>query len=303
MFFSPNGNPPKSNNGTTNDFIEVYKRVPVANPNLTYVSNINDYYSTKQREYVKDIVPLTYPTVIPNLYTINTEGAVFNLETHSYCTPYDHGEGYICVSLRNTEGYPKGFLVHRLVAYQFRNPPINTVDGLKVYNVNHIDGNRKNNNAGNLEWVPIHVNNQHSRYILNDGANVFRDTGRPIVDANFVHRVCMMFVEGKSNTQIMNELGMQINNANHTLLRDIRGGYTWKDITSQYDFDRSSKKHAYTAEEKDKIAELMKSGKSVKEIFAIMQGREYVASTDRLDSSYRTIQSIQVKLRKEGYNV
>ena len=205
--------------------------------------------------------------------------------------------------MRNTEGYPKGFLVHRLVAYQFCNPPINTVDGLKVYNVNHIDGDKTNNTAGNLEWVPIYVNNQHSRYILNDGANVFKDSGRPIVDANFVHRVCQMFEQGKSNTQIMNELGMTIDNANHTLLRDIRGGYTWKDITSKYNFDRSSKKHAYTNEEKARIEELMISGKTVKEIFTIMQGREYIASTDRLDSSYRTIQTIQVKLRGKGYTV
>jgi hypothetical protein len=39
------------------------------------------------------------------------------------------------------------------------------------------------------------------------------------------------------------------------------------------------------------------------EVFKIMVGRDYVASTDRKDSSYRTIHSIREALRRKGHNV
>ena len=257
-----------------------------------------EVYRKVSTDYYNNPTMLLYPG-IERIYYIYPYGGIYNLDRGIFCKPFISSTK-ILVRLNTTDNELKNFQLKNLIAYQFCNPPYKTLKELEKYKVIHLDNNPFNVLPYNLQWVLKEI---PPRFNLNDNYDIFVNAGRPIVDANFVHRVCMMFVEGKSNTQIMNELGMQINNANHTLLRDIRGGYTWKDITSQYDFDRSSKKHAYTAEEKDKIAELMKSGKSVKEIFAIMQGREYVASTDRLDSSYRTIQSIQVKLRKEGYNV
>jgi hypothetical protein len=65
--------------------------------------------------------------------------------------------GYSCVSLRRTpSGKNETLYVHRLVATHFCKNPLN-----KEY-VNHIDGNKHNNNKENLEWVTASENCIHA---------------------------------------------------------------------------------------------------------------------------------------------
>ena len=66
----------------------------------------------------------------------------------------DH-RGYERVRLFKTGD--KVFRVHRLIAETFVPNPQSTEQ------VNHIDGNKRNNNASNLEWVSKIENMQHSR--------------------------------------------------------------------------------------------------------------------------------------------
>ena len=274
------------------------------NPNLTVVDPRITYtapYSTECKEHTIEETLITYPGVRPGLYKINTNGQIHNTVTGKELIPFERWNNtYRGVTLQMLDTDRKTFYLHRLVAYQFCKPPANFTE----LAVNHIDGNKTNNKAENLEWITIAANNQHAQIMkFHSKDNIMVANGRPVVNEEFVRYLCEQFVAGKPNTQIMEELGMDINNANHTILRDIRGGATWRGVTSQYSFDRSSKKHAYTNGQKKKIEKLMIEGKSLKEIFKIMIGREYVAATDRKDSSYRTIQSIQTKLRGYGYNV
>lgn len=64
-------------------------------------------------------------------------------------------DGYLEVALyKNSNG--KSIQVHRLVAKAFIPNPENKPQ------VNHIDGNKQNNNVENLEWVSISENALHS---------------------------------------------------------------------------------------------------------------------------------------------
>lgn len=63
--------------------------------------------------------------------------------------------GYMMVGLRNGSDKQTMFLVHRLVAEYFIPNP----EGKRY--VNHIDGNKKNNNVSNLEWVTQSENQIH----------------------------------------------------------------------------------------------------------------------------------------------
>lgn len=63
--------------------------------------------------------------------------------------------GYEFVGLRNDLGC-KYLMVHRLVALAFIPNPEN------LREVNHIDGNKRNNRAGNLEWCSPSKNIRHA---------------------------------------------------------------------------------------------------------------------------------------------
>lgn len=64
--------------------------------------------------------------------------------------------GYLYVTLCNGSGAKKKAFVHRLVALLFHGNP----NGLPE--VNHIDGNKLNNAAANLEWVDRSGNQRHA---------------------------------------------------------------------------------------------------------------------------------------------
>lgn len=66
--------------------------------------------------------------------------------------------GYYVVDLKNNN-FRKTFKVHRLIAIHFINNPLN-----KGF-VNHIDGNKLNNDICNLEWCTISENNKHAELI------------------------------------------------------------------------------------------------------------------------------------------
>lgn len=305
-YFSKPYNPKRtiiSNN--KEEKIQVIYRIPKIGtppePNNDIISKMHNTsgccpYSVSPRPFYEAISYVTYPGVMPYMYLINTRGCIFDADTGMLHKDYND-DGYTGIGLRMTNGLVKKLAVHRLVAYQFCNPPYNFQDMA----VNHINGNKHCNFANNLEWITIAENNQHSM-IIHTNKDTRVVNGRPSVNETFVKYLCEQFEKGKSNTEITRELGMEINNANHTLLRDIRSGNTWKHVTCNYNFARSSKKHAYTSQEKEQIKTYMTQGKTDKEIFKIMQGREYVASTDRKDSSYRTIQTIRDSSWFKRYN-
>lgn len=69
-------------------------------------------------------------------------------------------DGYLKIELYNKGKY-KSIKVHRLVALHFIPNPLNLPE------INHKDGNIKNNRIDNLEWCTSSFNSRHRIYILN----------------------------------------------------------------------------------------------------------------------------------------
>jgi len=64
-----------------------------------------------------------------------------------------HHSGYIYVRVDKNK-----YALHRIMAYAF----VENLDTEKYNVVNHIDGNKTNNSASNLEWTDIKGNNKHN---------------------------------------------------------------------------------------------------------------------------------------------
>lgn len=97
------------------------------------------------------------------LYQISNKGRVRN--ARSILKTFVCGSGYSEIILtKNRKRKPK--LIHRLVAEAFLLNPVGKRE------VNHKDGNKLNNDVGNLEWVTPSENQAHSRRVL--GAKSFQ---------------------------------------------------------------------------------------------------------------------------------
>ena len=89
-----------------------------------------------------------------NNYAISNLCNVKNLTTNRILKPQIDRYGYVYVALAN-KGFNKKKKVHRLMAEIFVKNPQNKKE------VNHKDGNPKNNLAENLEWVTHFENQSH----------------------------------------------------------------------------------------------------------------------------------------------
>lgn len=91
------------------------------------------------------------------LYEISNDGRVFSYQRkyRKELKPRVHRDGYLRVVLYK-DGKDKSCQIHRLVAFAFLSNLENKPQ------VNHKDGNKKNNNYWNLEWVTLSENRKHS---------------------------------------------------------------------------------------------------------------------------------------------
>ena len=87
-------------------------------------------------------------------YTIREDGQVISRFGRVIAQQF-HGLGYARVELHQNNSARK-YLVHRLLAESFIPNPENKPQ------VNHIDGNKRNNSLDNLEWVTQSENQLHA---------------------------------------------------------------------------------------------------------------------------------------------
>lgn len=119
------------------------------------------------------------------------------------------GKHYLTVILCKEE--KKTFTIHSLVADAFIPNPENKRE------VNHIDGNKLNNDVTNLEWVSHKENMQHAKQI-----DLFGKQKKVIcVETNEVYA---------SITKAAESLGIKQPTLSHALLKKNgkAGGYHWK---------------------------------------------------------------------------
>lgn len=156
---------------------------------------------------------------IPNypMYEVTDAGEIISLKTGNVMKPLIKKTGYVEACLRNDEG-KKSVLVHRIVAEAFCDNPEGKIE------VNHKDGNKKNNRADNLEWVTRSENLKHAF----DLGLRQQDTSAKKVVATKIGTGQRRYFE--SIYKAARELGISQGNICMACkgLRPYAGGYTWK---------------------------------------------------------------------------
>lgn len=88
------------------------------------------------------------------LYKISTNGDILKQNGNVVLT-HTSKNGYLIANLTKNKKVKTEY-VHRLVALTF------IQNELQLKTVNHIDGNKKNNNISNLEWLSLADNLRHA---------------------------------------------------------------------------------------------------------------------------------------------
>ncbi len=91
------------------------------------------------------------------MYKVTDDGRVFTVKYQRFLDTVVDKYGYLKVRLVSTDGGRHRYSVHRLVLENF-----SPVDGMDKMQVNHKDGDKKNNALSNLEWTTPKENILHA---------------------------------------------------------------------------------------------------------------------------------------------
>lgn len=94
---------------------------------------------------------------IKDYYTITSDGEIYSDNSGLMKTRNKKGTEYQIINLSKLDSSKQTFRIHRLVLMAFN--PVENMDSLEV---NHKDGNKKNNKLENLEWCTRIENQQHA---------------------------------------------------------------------------------------------------------------------------------------------
>lgn len=174
-------------------------------------------------------------------YEINIQGYIRNIKTNKFLKWNVNSNGYATVMLCKKGVKRKTFTIHRLIATQFINNPLNKPQ------VNHIDGNKLNNNINNLEWATSKENVNHCTKILKH--NIGELGGTSVLNSKQVLEICELLLL-KSQIKIAKQYNVSI-----CAINSIASGRTWTHLTENVKHIPLKEREFMKNENKNKLTE------------------------------------------------
>lgn len=150
-------------------------------------------------------------------YYVRDDGTIYSKASNKILSPQLDKDGYEKVQMMSTDEKRHRYSVHRVVSENFM-----PIEGMEELQVNHIDGNKRNNNLSNLEWVTCKENITHAienrlRAEINGGSKLTVDE---------VKEIYIRAKNGESNITLGEEFGV-----NPDQIGRIKNKKSWKNIT------------------------------------------------------------------------
>jgi hypothetical protein len=195
------------------------------------VMNIKDNTSDIIYKYLKTVEwkPVVYEDVKPGMYEVSNYGFIRNVHTGRTMSICFSEKGYAMVELATISGRGKSKKLHRIVARHF-------VDGetKRKCEVDHLDGNKRNNQASNLEWV-THLENIRRAYKHNL-IPIKSCDGHPnaTIRNEDVHEICKALIRHNGDCRkVLNEVQDHID-CTLRLIHRIKYKSGWNAISDLY---------------------------------------------------------------------
>lgn len=169
-----------------------------------------------------------YPSVKP-CYVITDQDEIINTNTKNKLSKIKAKDGYIMVSLMKVGGGTTYLPFHRIKMMAFK-----PVDNMQFLQVNHIDGNKENNNLDNLEWVTAKENIHHAwSNNLSSTKNIQGDKSN--LCHNSKEQALKVIELLKTNQYTDKEIAEITETSAKGFVARIRRRETWKHLTQDID--------------------------------------------------------------------
>ena len=152
-----------------------------------------------------------------NRFEITKCGVIRNVRTGQVKSQYISSTGYMMITIsKNNKSMP--CRVHRLLANNFIDNPYN------LREVNHIDGNKLNNDLSNLEWVN-HLDNMRQAFRTGLANNSNEKNGMAKLTKELVAEIKEKLNQGTSQYKIAKQY-----NVSRSAILKIKLKKTWANI-------------------------------------------------------------------------
>lgn len=236
--------------------------------------------------------PLVFDGINDGEYLISSFGNIYDLKLDKYVKlNISKSNGYVYVNLRHNERLKSGsLLLHRLVASNFAFKQTYGQD-----QVNHIDGNKQNNNAYNLEWCTPKENTNHAFETGLAINNIGENSHLSKLTNDQVEVICQLLSKGMSYNDILLQIGLEPNDNNRDMIGNIYRGIAWKHISCKYTFPPHDERFKVNSLEKiNLICSCIEKGMTNREVYELVYNKPFKTSKES-KKDYELIRRIRNK--------
>ena len=152
-------------------------------------------------------------------------GEVYSMRSYRILEPTNDSSGYKCAGLQAEGGGRKRYGIAKLILTTWKGTPPEDMDDPTV---EHMDGDRQNNNISNLMWLSRSDNSKNRHFTVRGSDHKFAK-----LTESQVVEICSILQYSKTPFKKIADMY----HVSYYTIVDIRIGKNWQHISKDYDFE------------------------------------------------------------------